>query len=198
MKVDPIEIFYKHNGWLRMSEALKHGISRYTLYSLLDKGIIEQVSRGVYCLTNLPGVSNPDLFAVASRCPKAVICLISALSFHEITTQIPHRVDIAIPRNSYRPRIDWPPTCVHEFSDQAYQMGIEEHNMGGMIVKIYDMEKTLVDCFRFRNIYGGIGIVIEALEFYRDEKEVNYKKIMEYAKICRVDKSMQPYLEKIL
>jgi predicted transcriptional regulator of viral defense system len=198
MKVDPIEIFHKHNGWLHMSEALKHGISHYTLYSLLDKGVIEQVSRGIYRLTCLPGISYPDIVTVAMRYPNAVICLISALSFHEITTQIPHRVDIAIPRNSYRPTLDWPSIAVHRFSDQAYQAGIEEHNIDGVTVKIYDMEKTLVDCFRFRNIYGGIGIVIEALEFYRDEKEVNYKKIMEYAKICRVDKSMQPYLEKIL
>jgi predicted transcriptional regulator of viral defense system len=124
MKTDPVKIFRKCGGQLRMSEAIEHGITRYMLYSLRDKGIIEQISRGVYRLVELPPVSNPDLVTVALRYPNAVVCLISALSFHEITTQIPHEVSIAIPRDSHPPSLEYPPLLVHRFTDQAYHAGI--------------------------------------------------------------------------
>jgi len=109
MKEQPEEIFRKHGGQLRMSEAIKQGITRYMLYSLRDRGIIEQVSRGIYRLVDLPPISNPDLVTVSLRFPNAVICLISALSFHEITTQIPHAVSVAVPRDSRKPSLDFPP-----------------------------------------------------------------------------------------
>jgi predicted transcriptional regulator of viral defense system len=196
MKIDPIEIFNKNNGWIRMSEAIRQGIYRYTLYSLLDKGVIEQVSRGVYRLTSLPNISDPDIVTVASRCSRAVFCLISALSFHGITTQIPYMVNIALPRNSHKPKIDWPPITVHRFLDQVYQSGIEEHNIDGMVIKIYNVEKTLVDCFRFRNKLG-MDVIDEALEFYIWRKEINYEKILEYANTCKVYKPMRSYIESM-
>lgn len=96
-----------------MSKAIEHGITRYMLYSLRDKGIVEQISRGVYRLVDLPPVSNPDLITVALRYPNAVVCLISALSFHEITNQIPHEVSIAIPRDSHPPSLEYPPLLVY-------------------------------------------------------------------------------------
>ena len=96
MKRHFIELFRKNGGQLRMSEAIAEGITRYMLYSLRDKGIIEQVSRGVYRLVELPPMSNPDLVTVGLRFPNAVICLISALSYHNITTQIPHAVSVAV------------------------------------------------------------------------------------------------------
>ena len=194
MKTDPVKIFRKCGGQLRMSEAIEHGITRYMLYSLRDKGIIEQISRGVYRLVELPPVSNPDLVTVALRYPNAVVCLISALSFHEITTQIPHEVSIAIPRDSHSPSLEYPPLLVHRFTDQAYQAGIEEHQIDGVTVKVYGPEKTLADCFKFRNKIG-MDIVLEALKLYKGRKKFDHRKILEYAKICRVDKIVHPYLE---
>ena len=194
VKTDPIKIFRNFGGQLRMSEAIKHGITRYMLYSLRDKGIIEQISRGVYRLVELPPVSNPDLVTVALRYPNAVLCLISALSFHEIATQIPHEVSIALPRNSHTPSLKYPPLLVHRFTNQAYQAGIEEHQIDGVTVKVYSPEKTLADCFKFRNKIG-IDVVLEALKLYKGRKKSDHRKILEYARICRVDKIMRPYLE---
>ncbi len=194
MNVDPEKIFRKHRGQLRMSEALKLGISRYMLYSLRDKGIIECISRGIYRLSELSALSDPDLVVVSSRFPRAVICLISALSFHNITTQIPHEISIAIPKAMRIPSIDYPPIKVHRLSFDTYEAGIEEHIIDEVPIKIYNPEKTIVDCFRFRNKIG-MDVVLEALNLYRRRKKLNLIKISKYAKICRVENIMQPYLE---
>ncbi len=177
-----------------MSEAIKSGITRYMLYSLRDKGVIEQVSRGVYRLVELPPISNPDLVTVSLRFPNAIICLISALAYHEITTQIPHRVSVAVPRDSRQPSLDYPPLFVHRFSDQAYLAGFEEHQIDGISVKIYNPEKTLADCFKFRNKIG-MDVVLEALKLYRTRKKFDHERLLKYARICRVEKVMRPYLE---
>ena len=197
MKIDPINTFRKCGGQLRMSEAIEQGISRYMLYSLRDKGIIEQISRGVYRLVELPPVSNPDLVTIGIRFPNVVICLISALAFHEITTQIPHVISMAVPRNSRPPALDYPPILVHRFAKQAYQSGIQVHQIDGVTVKVYSPEKTLADCFKFRNKIG-MDIVLEAMKLYKSRMKFDHKKLLKYAKICRVDKIMLPYLEAII
>ena len=194
MKKRAIEIFRKSGGQLRMSEAMTRGITRYMLYSLRDKGIIEQVSRGVYRLVELPPMSNPDLVTVSLRFPNAVICLISALSYHNITTQIPHTVSVAVPRDSRVPSLDYPPIQAHRFSYETYTSGIESHSVDGVPVKIYTPEKTLADCFKFRNKIG-MEIVLEALKLYRSRQKFNLEKLLTYAKICRVKNIMTPYLE---
>ena len=194
MKEPPIAIFRKHGGQLRMSEAIAHGITRYMLYSLRDKGIIEQVSRGFYRLVELPPISNPDLVTVSLRFPNAVICLISALSYHNITTQIPHVVAVAVPRDSRIPSLDYPPVQAHRFSNDAYNSGIENHSIDGVPVKIYTPEKTLADCFKFRNKIG-MDVVIEALKLYRSRQQFNLEKLLTYAEVCRVKNIMTPYLE---
>ncbi len=194
MKDPPIAIFRKHGGQLRMSEAIAHGITRYMLYSLRDKGIIEQVSRGFYRLVELPPISNPDLVTVSLRFPNAVICLISALSYHNITTQIPHVVSVAVPRDSRIPSLDYPPVQAHRFSNDAYNSGIENHSIDGIPVKIYTSEKTLADCFKFRNQIG-MDVVIEALKLYRSRQQFNLEKLLTYAEVCRVKNIMTPYLE---
>ena len=194
MKESPIAIFRKHGGQLRMSEAIAHGITRYMLYSLRDKGIIEQVSRGFYRLVELPPISNPDLVTVSLRFPNAVICLISALSYHNITTQIPHVVSVAVPRDSRIPSLDYPPVQAHRFSNNAYNSGIENHSIDGVPVKIYTPEKTLADCFKFRNKIG-MDVVIEALKLYRSRQQFNLEKLLTYAEVCRVKNIMTPYLE---
>lgn len=188
------DIFKKHGGQLRMSEAIKLGISRTKLYSMRDKGIIEQISRGLYRLSELPYLSYPDLVIVSKRFLQSVICLISALSFHHLTTQIPHEVYIAVSQKANLPSGDTPPISAHRFSDASFLIGIEKHILDGAEVKIYDPEKTLVDCFKFRNKIG-MDIVLEALKKYRNQGRMKLDKLQEYAKACRVEKVMRPYLE---
>ena len=197
METDPVKIFHKYGGQLRMSEAIESGFTRYMLYKLRDDEVIEQISRGVYRLADLPPISNPDLVTVALRCPNSVVCLISALSFHEITTQIPHKISIAIPRDSHPPSLKYPPLDIHRMINHAYQAGIEKHQIDGIPVNVYNPEKTLVDCFKFRNKVGK-DVVLEALKLYKSRKKFNHNKILEYAKICRVDKIVLPYLEAII
>ena len=194
MKEQPEKIFRQHGGQLRMSEAIKLGISRYMLYSLREKGVIEQISRGIYRLAELPPISNPDLVTVSLRFPNAVICLISALAYHEITTQIPHEVSIAVPRNSRIPSLDFPPIRGHRFSNASYKAGIVEDRIDGVTIKIYSPEKTLADCFKFRNKIG-MDVVLEALKLYRIRKRFDADELLKYARICRVEKVMRPYLE---
>jgi predicted transcriptional regulator of viral defense system len=187
----------QHGGQIHMAEALKAGITRTILYGLQKDGVIEQISRGVFRLNELPSISNPDIAIIALRSPKAVLCLISALSFHNITTQIPHKVYIALPRNAIAPRIGHPPLSVHKFSGSAYSSGIEERSIDGINVKVYSAEKTLADCFKFRNALG-MEVVLEALKFYRSRMRLRVDELLKYARVCRVERIMKPYLEATL
>jgi len=180
-----------------MSEAIRLGMTRYTLYALLDRGEIERVSRGIYRLVDLPPIGNPDLVTIGLRAPNAVICLTSALSYHELTTQIPHEVSIAVVRGSRAPRIDHPPVHIYNFGKAAYGAGIQDHTIDGVTVKIYNPEKTLADCFKFRNKIG-MDVVQEALKNYRTQRKTNFDEVIRYAEICRVDKVMRPYLEALV
>lgn len=194
MKKAPEEIFRENSGQLRMNEAIKRGISRYMLYKLRNKGIIEQISRDVYRLKDLPPIGNPDLVTISLRFPNSVICLVSALAFHGITTQIPHSVSVAIHRGSRPPSLDYPPVQPHQFSKKAYTSGIEMFQIDGVPVKIYNIEKTLADCFKFRNKIG-MDIVLEALKLYRERKTIHLTKLIKYGKIGRINTVMRPYLE---
>lgn len=184
-------------GIIRTKEAIKLGIHPRILLKLVQQGQLEQISRGVYRLAGNHPISSPDLFTVAARIPQGVICLISALSFHDITTQIPHKIYIALERTTETPRLDYPPISIHRFSGQAFREGIEKHNVDGIEVKVYNMEKTLADCFKFRNKIG-MDVVLEALKFYRSKKKIKIKDIYHYAKICRVENVMKPYLEALV
>jgi len=191
------KIFKNHGGKLRMSEAIKLGITRYMLYSMRDRGVVEQVSRGVFRLTDLPPMTNPDIVTVVSRFPNVVICLVSALSFHGITTQIPHEVFVAVNKKSRAPLIDFPPISVHKFSDSAFSKGVENYVIDGVNVKVYSIEKTIADCFKFRNKIG-MDVVLEALKLYKTRKKFNSDELLKYGKICRVEKIMTPYLELLV
>ncbi|MYC71657.1 MAG: transcriptional regulator [Gemmatimonadetes bacterium] len=193
----PEEVFRRYGGQLRMSEAIAHGITRYILYALKDRGVIEPVSRGIYRLRELPPLDNPDLVTVSLRFPSAVVCLISALAYHGITTQIPHEISVAVPRNSRVPSLDYPPIRVHRFSQEAYKFGIETHLLDGVPVKIYSREKTLADCFKFRNKIG-MDVVLEAVKLHKTQNGFNLGELLKYARICRVEKVMQPYLEALV
>ncbi|WP_231731047.1 type IV toxin-antitoxin system AbiEi family antitoxin domain-containing protein [Lacimicrobium alkaliphilum] len=187
-------LFRAHGGQLRLSEALALGLNRYQFYKLRDQGVIEPVSRGLYRLAELPPVSDPDLLAVATRFPRAVLCLVSALAWHELTTQIPRRIDLAVARNARLPVQDYPPVQGYRFSGKRFNSGIERHDLDGIELRVYSPEKTLADCFAFRNSLG-MDVVLETLELYRKRRRPDYTKILEYARICRVEKLMRPYLE---
>jgi len=192
-----LEVFRMHGGVLRTSRALQLGIHPRTLYSLRNAGALHQLSRGVYCLAGHNVLDQPDLVAAALRVPKGVVCLISALAFHDITTQIPHSVSMAIPRRMRSPVIDYPPTRFHRFNDASFGAGIEVHSVEGVQVRVYSPEKTVVDCFKFRNRIG-VGVATEALRFCRERKRSSPREFLEYARICRVQNVMTPYLEAML
>lgn len=190
-------ILHKLGGTFRTAEAIRAGVHPRTLYQLRDEGELEMLSRGVYRLTTQAAISAPDLVIVASRIPQAVICLISALAFHEITTQVPHSISIALPKGAETPCLDYPPITVHRFSEATLKAGIEKHQIDGVPINVYSVEKTLADCFKFRNKVG-MDIVLEALKLYKSRKRFNYVELIKYAKVCRVDKIMRPYLEATL
>ena len=190
-------LFRRHHGVLRTSRVLEAGIHPRTLYRLRDSGSLVQVSRGVYRLADLPESAQPDLVVVASRVPRAVICLISALAFHEITVQIPHEVQIALPRGARTPRLDHPPIRVFRMTGQAYSQGIETHVEQGVTVQVYGVEKTVTDCFKFRNKIG-LDVAVEALRLARERKHAKPSALMHYARICRVERVMLPYVEMTL
>lgn len=192
-----VNIFRKNGGILRTAQALRAGIHPSTLYAMRDVGSLEMVSRGVYRLADAEPLGNPDLVTVATRIPNGVICLISALAFHEITTQIPHEIHVALQRGSEKSRLNHPPIKIYRFSGQAFITGVVLHEIDGVSVRIYSMEKTLADCFKFRNKIG-LDTAVEAVRFYRERKNVNVNALMHFAKICRMEKIMRPYLEAIL
>ncbi len=190
-------IIREKNGIIRTHQALKAGIHPRTLYELRDQGELEQVSRGVFRLNELAPISNPDLVTVALRIPKAVVCLISALAFHDLTTQVPHDVSIALEKGAQSPRLEHPPVIVHRFSKKAFTAGIETHQIDGVDIRIYSPEKTLADSFKFRNKLG-LEVVLEALKLYRIQRQFKSDELLKYARVCRVEKVMTPYLEATL
>ncbi len=186
-----------HSGAFRTSEALKAGIHPRILYMMRDQKVIEKLGRGIYRFADMPTLGNPDLTTVAMKVPKGVICLISALSYHEMTNEIPHEIYLALPRGAEPPRLDYPPLRIFWFSGSAFTEGIEQHDIDGMPVKIYNPEKTLADCFKYRNKIG-LDVVLGALKFYRQRKRFRADDLVHFARICRVEKVMRPYLEATL
>jgi predicted transcriptional regulator of viral defense system len=190
-------LFRAHGGLLRMAEAIRLGISRNTLYTMRDAGAVEQLSRGLYRLRGLPAASNPDLVTVAKRVPQGVVCLISALAYHELTTQVPHEVYVALEKGSERPRIDYPPVRLFWFSGAAYREGIETRKLDGVPVRIYNPEKTIADCFKFRNQLG-MDVVVESLRLWRERRGRHVQTLLKHARHCRVERVIRPYVEALL
>jgi predicted transcriptional regulator of viral defense system len=191
------KIFQENNGILRTSQAQKLGINIRTLQEMADVGILIKESRGIYRLASLPPLSNPDLVLVSLRVPQCVICLISALAFHNLTTQIPYKIFIAIPQGNKKPRIDYPPIDVIHPSKKVYQAGIDSHSIDGVTVNLYNREKTVADCFKYRNKIG-VDIAIEALKDYFNQPGSDVEKLFHYARIDSVEKTIRPYVEAIL
>lgn len=192
-----VDFFKKQKGVTRFSAVLKAGFHPDTLLSLEKEGVVEKIGRGLYKLQEGQALSNPDLVVAALKVPKGVVCLVSALSFHEATDEIPHYVDLAIPRGARANKIDFPPVKYYRFTPEAWKAGIEEHKIDGHIVRIYSLAKTIADCFKFRNKIGA-QIARGALKRAVTEKKVPPKEIMQYAKLCRVVNIIKPILETMI
>jgi len=189
-----IEFFRKKGGLVRTTEALAHGIHRRTLYRLRDEGALVQVSRGLYQLADMEMPAEVSLAEVVKRVPNGVICLVSALAFHELTTQTPHYVWLAIERKARKPKIEYPPVRVFHFSGKAFSSGIVKHRISNQTVQIYDAPKTIIDCFRWRKAVG-LDVALEAAREYLKRSDSSPSALMKYARICGVEKLVTPYLE---
>ena len=190
-------IFEKHEGILRAAEAIRLGVPEHVIYEMVKEGELVRETRGIYRLAESEMPSDPDLVQVSLLVPKAVICLISALYFYELTTQIPHRVYIALPQNVARPRVKYPPLEVFWVTNSLHSVGMDVQVLDGVKVRIYNREKTVADCFKFRNRVGE-DVALEALKDYIRQPKMNVHKLLEYAKINRVEKLMIPYIKSLL
>ncbi|MEW6088729.1 MAG: transcriptional regulator [bacterium] len=192
-----IDFFKKRGGLAGYAEITKAGFNRALIKVSLKSGSIDKVDRGLYRLSEGSTLSNPDFAAVSIRVPKGVICLLSALSFHEATNEIPHQVDIAIPRGAHPNKIEYPPVKFYRFGHGTWKAGIEEHEIENHSIKIYCLAKTVADCFKFRNKIG-MNVARDALKIAVKEKGIKPKEIMQYAKVCRVDNVIKPIVEAML
>lgn len=189
--------FRRRGGMLRTSEALKLGIHPRTLYQMRDSRRIVQLGRGLYRLADQAESEHLDLITVAMRVPDGVICLISALAFHEITTEVPHEVYLAIRHGKESPRLDYPPLRVFRFSDETISAGVEKHKMEGVTLRIFNPAKTVADCFKFRHKIG-VDVTVEALKLSLLSGRAKPAQILHYARLCRVERVIRPYLEALV
>jgi predicted transcriptional regulator of viral defense system len=191
-----LQAFRDKGGTLRTRDLIALGVHTDALYMLRDAGRVVELGRGLYRLAETGEAEHPDLALVAARAPDAAVCLISALSYHDITTQIPSSVHLAVPRGSYH-GIRLPiPVTVYRFDPKTFNKGLETHRVGGMPLKIYSTARTVVDCFKFRNKIG-LDVALEALRMARQRKRVQNRELLHYARLLRVEKPMSPYLQAI-
>ena len=192
-----LETFRQHGGVLRTGQALMRGIHPAALYSLVEAGQLTRLARGLYRLADAQEFSNPDLAVVAAKAPDAVVCLISALSFHGITTQVPRAVHLAVSRGRYAGlRLRTPPVKIYRFDAATFDQGIESHRIDGVTVRIYGVARTLVDCFKYRNKLG-LDVAIEALRFARERKRISNREILHFARLLHQVRVISPYLESV-
>jgi predicted transcriptional regulator of viral defense system len=190
-----IAIFEQHSGLLRASQAIRLGIAPRTLYALRDSGRIVEVTRGAYRLPGTLSIEHSDLVQVALRVPKGVICLVSALAFHNLTTQIPRQVYVALPLEAEKPRLVYPPVRLFWLSQPAYSAGMELHLLEGVTVRIFNREKSIADCFKYRSKIG-LDVALAALKDGLGQG-CKLESLIAYARIDRVEKIMRPYLEAL-
>ena len=192
-----LRTFRRHGGALRTKEALALGIHPATLYDLRDSGRLTELARGLFRLTDAKESESPDLAVVAARAPDAVLCLISALAFHNITTQIPAVIHLAVPRGSYHQlKLSPLPVQVYRFDPKTFTAGIETHDISGSPLKVYSVSRTVADCFKFRNKIG-LDVALEALRLARERKKATNRELLHFARALRVEGAMQPYLQAL-
>lgn len=191
------QLFSSHDGILKTSQALALGIAPRTLYAMRDSGLLRQITRGMFQLADHEPLGNPDMVSVAKRIPKAVISLISALHFYGLTSQIPHKVYIALPQSAEKPRFDFPPLDIIWLSEKVYSVGITEQTVDSVPIKVYSIEKTIADCFKFRNKIGN-DVALEALKEYLKMPQRDLECLLSFAQLDRVETLLTRYLEALL
>jgi predicted transcriptional regulator of viral defense system len=186
----------RKNGRLRASDLAAVGVPRVVLTRMTASGQLERAARGLYRLPQADSSEHESLVTVASKVPQAVICLLSALQFHGLTTQLPWQVWIAMPRGSHVPRLDYPPIKMVQFTGEAYAHGIETHVRDGVRLRVYSVAKTVADCFKHRN-KTGTDVALEALKDARAQGRASIDELWRSAKVCRVANVMRPYMEAV-
>lgn len=183
-------------GMLRPIDLDTIGIPRVVLTRLTAAGMVVRVGRGLYRLPGHSVSEHESLVMVATKVPQAVFCLLTALQFHGLTTQLPRHVWIAMPRGSHSPRIDYPPIRMVQMTGDAHAAGIEEHLCDGVRVRVYSTAKTVVDCFKHRNRIG-LDVALDALKDAWRTRKASADDLWRYAQICRIANVMRPYLDVV-
>lgn len=183
-------------GLLRASDLDAIDAPRVALTRLTTAGLLHKVGRGLYSLPSRASSEHEGLAAVATKIPRAVFCLLTALQFHELTTQLPRQIWIAMPRGSHAPQVDYPPIKMIQMGGDAFTAGVETVERDGITMHVYSVAKTVADCFKHRNKIG-LDVALEALKDARSSNRASVDDIWRYAKICRVANVMRPYLEAI-
>ena len=195
--IDKILKIVKENGVIRPRDLESHGIPRKYLNHMYRKGLLSRVGRGLYVPSDVDPTEHHTIAEVCKRVPGGVVCLISALQFHGLTTQMPFEVWMAIDHKARYPREPQLPIRIVRFSGQALNSGIDDSSIEGVPVKVYNPAKTVADCFKFRNKIG-LDVALEALRECLRQRKCTNDDLWRYGKICRVLNVMKPYLEALL
>jgi predicted transcriptional regulator of viral defense system len=195
-------LLLKQRGMLRLSELAEAGVTAATVSRMMEKGLLHQLSRGLYQLPDATLDANHSLAEAAKRVPKGVICLVSALSFHGLTDTIPSRVWMAIGSKDRRPQAEHPPLQIVRFGEKVLRIGIKEHTISGVPVPIYEPAKTIVDLFRYRQRAGrryqkspGLNLALEGMREALRQRKATPAEIARFANEAGIWKVVQPYLE---
>jgi predicted transcriptional regulator of viral defense system len=187
----------RRKGMLRPRDLASLDIPRRHLARLTEQGILNRSGRGIYFLANANVTEHHSLAEACKRVPGGVICLLSALRFHGLTTQNPWEVWMAITPASRKPRVDNPSLRIFRFSGEAFKDGVEHHRIQGVDVQIYSAAKTVVDCFKYRNKIG-VDVAVEALRDAWKKRVVTAEQISHFAKVCRMTNVMRPFMDSLL
>jgi predicted transcriptional regulator of viral defense system len=183
-------------GPIRPRDLDQAGIPRAYLKRLCDRGVLEQVDRGLYRLAEAPVTELSTLAEVAKRVPRSIVCLLSALQVHGLTTEVPHAVWVLIERHARRPQLAYPKLEIVRASGKALEYGVESRVIDGVKVKLTTPAKTVADCFRFRR-HVGLDVALAALKDYRKKRKGSIDELVAAARADRIYPFMQPYLEAI-
>jgi predicted transcriptional regulator of viral defense system len=187
----------RSSGIVRAKDLRERGIHPESLRRLENQGLIVRSGRGIYTLSDVDLTENQSLVEACARVPGGIVCLLSALRFHELTTQAPFEVWLAIDNKAHAPKDDILPLRIVYMSGQALTAGVEEHLIVGQPMRVYNVPKTVVDCFKYRNKIG-LDVALEALRESWHSRRFTMDELWHYAKICRVANVMRPYLESLL
>ena len=184
-------------GVVCSSDLVPQRIPREYLSRMMNKGLLKRLARGTYCLPDANITEHHDLALVSALVPNSVITLLSALAFHNVGTQNPHEIWVAVKAKAYTPKFDYPPVRYHYYSGAAFELGVETHRIEGVDVKVYSVAKTVVDCFRLRNKVG-LDVALEALKEGWQAKRFTADELMTLASKCRIASVIQPHFEMLV